>query len=609
MQIGLKGFLDVHAAKLGRAVILLLLMLSSMLPASAYAASEYIRINFDDNSIPSGWTYHNPLVSVGYADNAGISGGRFFAGYDSIGVLTLELPPSPDLVGISIDWQANLSPNYWGNQQGVALRNTIDREFRAETWTNPYGWGNNYPRILFSDVSHYSLAQLVQMTPGVYSYSAKFSNGLTSFSASNEGGNIFGMESRNDVLSMAGISGIQLMVYQTVGEQIWLDNVSIRIDRISGLSIPSPIANGVFSGNYVADPSSRSSIVAKNLTIVAESNFSLGANEVIDLDNGQGTLTIDKGAVFSGNGTIRGNVLNRGLVRIPVKALAQVKGSEVQYVVDAPTTMPAAQQPVAAVVVTAASPVVINQDTYFRFARWSGGCDSAGTCGGTGSGGATSAPLLTLSAGITNPQVIELREASPVVNGTFAVDASLSVTGSYTQESTGILRLFIAGHGQADFSSASQSGGSYSQLMVGEAVQLDGQVQVVLQPELFAAFGYAPRQGDTFDFVIGTAGISLAEGLRFGVLVTDAGKSKLPGLTMTGYSSPIEGDPDHLWLIQNSILKFSLAEGGTVLRGTLTSQLELTTAVPEPTAAVLMLLGISGLLAKLARLGRPCNLA
>lgn len=178
-----------------------------------------------------------------------------------------------------------------------------------------------------------------------------------------------------------------------------------------------------------------------------------------------------------------------------------------------------------------------------------------------------------------------------MIRGTFAVDASLEVTGSYTQEETGALRLFVGGNDGADLG-FSRNGGSYSQLFVGEAVTLDGTLEIVLQPELFAGFGYTPTVGDTFDFIVGEQGIALAEGLDYLFFVTADGMPLIEGLTFARYDSGLAADPDDLYLIAEQMFSFELVENDTVLRATLIADINVA-AVPEPQTYALMLMGLA----------------
>ena len=81
---------------------------------------------------------------------------------------------------------------------------------------------------------------------------------------------------------------------------------------------------------------------------------------------------------------------------------------------------------------------------------------------------------------------------------------------------------------------------------MGEAVTLDGTIEVVLEPDLFSTFHYDPKIGDTFDFVTSGVGITLAQGLQYQFFVTAADASYLKGFDLVSYSSGIADGPDIL---------------------------------------------------------------
>jgi hypothetical protein len=257
-------------------------------------------------------------------------------------------------------------------------------------------------------------------------------------------------------------------------------------------------------------------------------------------------MNVLAGAVFTGNGIIEGNVINAGLVRIPIVDLPQIHGGTVF-----PNPIPPGGG------VNDPNPLPVNPGTGIFFGGgWAGG-------GGGGGGG-------FVGGGGNPPPVI--RAPDVPVQGTFAVDASLEVTGNYTQTATGDTRLYIGGDTPASIN-FSNTGGDYSQLFVDKAVTLAGGLQVVLQPELFSQFNYTPHVGDTFDFIMGTGGITLATGFTEQIFVDQAGLSLVSGLNLTLYSSGISGDPDTLYQISNNLFSFTLIDNNTILQGTLIAPL------------------------------------
>jgi hypothetical protein len=178
-------------------------------------------------------------------------------------------------------------------------------------------------------------------------------------------------------------------------------------------------------------------------------------------------------------------------------------------------------------------------------------------------------------------------------------EPNLGASGRFMQSSTGVLRLFIGGNARMNFGGV-ENGPSYSQLSVGEELVLDGELQLVLQPELLLQFGHRLSIGDTFDFARSQTAVSLSSNLRYSVFVTAAGKHLIDGLSFSQYSSGYVGDPDSLYKIGETVFSFDLSDDGTVLRGTLVQEISVT-AVPEPSAYLLLLSGIGAIVAMLRR--------
>lgn len=314
-------------------------------------------------------------------------------------------------------------------------------------------------------------------------------------------------------------------------------------------------------------------ISLQGLDVLAGGSFTLGANETLNLNNGSGALHVQKGGVFTGNGTIEGNVLNAGLVRIPIVALSQVQGGNINIPVPAP-----------GVAISSPGQICLGCTGGIGGAIYSFGGSGGGGLGGAGGGvGSVGSP----------PPVVTVSAPSLNVQQTLSVDASLEVTGNYTQTSSGALRLFVGGNQPGSFG-ASKSGGTYSQLFVDSSATLDGALQIVLQPELFSQFGYTPKVGDKFDFVTATGGLTLSPTLSYQLFVTTAGAGYLAGLKTSSYSSGISSDPDSLLQISDKLFDFSLIDNGTVLQGTLIEPLNFA-PVPLPAALWLLVSGLGGL--------------
>lgn len=155
--------------------------------------------------------------------------------------------------------------------------------------------------------------------------------------------------------------------------------------------------------------------------------------------------------------------------------------------------------------------------------------------------------------------------ASPVSRGSIIWDGKLEVTGSFTQTSTGVMRLFIAGPTQGE---------TYSQLAVGLGATLEGGVQIVLEPELLSSVApfpppYLPPVGTSFDMVVAEGGITLPSGgLNVTTLMTAAG-AELLGLSLPTFNSGFEDDPNRLVVWPENAFTYELVNGGKTLRFTL----------------------------------------
>jgi len=255
------------------------------------------------------------------------------------------------------------------------------------------------------------------------------------------------------------------------------------------------------SANRVPSSPSSSNVTVEmgDLTIQEGANFGLGVNETLVLTDGP--LVIEQGGVFQGNGSIIGDVINAGLIIIRIMEETIL-------------------------------PNLTSNDGIFSIVR----------------------------ENRETPLVID----SPIGNsGVFATDGSLEVTGTFTQTSTGMLRLFIEGE---------NPGIDYSQLTVGDTVDLDGELQVVLNQAKFDPFSL--DVGDTFDLVridpaVSGKVITLRPSFSYRVMATQKIEDQMiaAGLTTSPYVG-LENDPDKLVELDGNLFSFALAEGDTVMRAT-----------------------------------------
>jgi hypothetical protein len=342
------------------------------------------------------------------------------------------------------------------------------------------------------------------------------------------------------------------------GAGVAIDEIEIR--AAYDFAIPTPLSvelqyagpddPAFFVGERAGNggvPAPPTSITLESLDLIEGSEFTLDPHETLVLTTGP--LYIGPGSVFTGNGVIQGGVINAGLLRIPIVRIAtvnQAAGGVVAFELPAPPP---------------GMPVII------------------------GGGGGVSLAEGTMLA-FSPPEVDEptpevvIDQQMVASEGVLRFDASLEITGSFEQRETGALRMFIAGD--------DQPGVNYSQLKVGEGVELGGALELVFEPALFDEFDYLPQVGDTFDLITSPAGITIAGGgLTLRNFIPASAQSLIFGATLTSFNSGIAADPDQLLEIEETLFRVDLVEQGTVLRATLIAPLVL---VPEPAAAVLLLI-------------------
>jgi hypothetical protein len=286
----------------------------------------------------------------------------------------------------------------------------------------------------------------------------------------------------------------------------------------------------------------------QSLTVEPGDTATLGPEDTLVLTDGP--LVVAPGAIFTGDGTVDGNVINEGLVRIPIVKLNEL--SEFSF-----GTVEVSSSGVAPVYAS----FTVNPDTIVSFGGDGGGGGGFGGGGGGAAGGGGGGGGGIIEASATNSGVF-----IPV-----GYYANLEITGTYTQTDTGALRLFIGGN---------QKGVTYSHLTVDSPVSLSGKIELVLEPDLF---NFLPSVGETFDLIDCPAGITIPDSLTLLNFITQTGASYVPGLTLTPYNSGIEGDPDQLDQIQEPIFAYSIVDNGTELEATLVEP------VPEPKSWMLLI--------------------
>ncbi|HBR93185.1 MAG TPA: hypothetical protein DEA90_03370 [Opitutae bacterium] len=300
----------------------------------------------------------------------------------------------------------------------------------------------------------------------------------------------------------------------------WDSSFSTVTDNLTVTAIYGPTLNNAGPEDDAVSNTDReapaddqpSTVSLGSLTVNPDTTFTLGAQETLTLSDGP--LTISSGASFTANGLIDGDVINNGLLRVPVIDLPSILNTGTLYVVtEAPTTI--------------TRPLTLNDGGYTVF---------------TGERVTIDAP----------------RQAN---SGVLATESSLEITGDFEQSSTGTLRMFLSGP---------TPGTEYSQLETGGDASIAGEFQIVLRPD---DLPYLPTPNTTFDFVVSTDGsVTLDPSLVVTTLVesTQLGAFDEDSIAYSDYNSGLGNvlDPDSLVELDSSLFTITVVEAGTILRAT-----------------------------------------
>jgi hypothetical protein len=309
-----------------------------------------------------------------------------------------------------------------------------------------------------------------------------------------------------------------------------------------------PTDNATFAGTR-PDPGPNGAAMTlsyNSLTLQPGSTFNLGVNELLILGGGTGTLTINTGATFNDFGTaVLGNVYSSGLFATTLShasLVTSIQGGVVQ--IQSPPVINPNQSPLN-IPSPFSSPFRIAAHTLVSIGNAGFGATNGGIPG----------------AGLPNayfPGHYQLSSPSLIVNGTLAWDGQIDPFGSFSESSTGTLRIFIAG---------ATKGQSFNALNIIGAATLSGSLQIVLQPEVL---GYLPHVGDTFDLITAGGGLTLPQGsIPIQTLMTANGASFL-GITLPAFSTGFTPDPSQLVSLPQNLFAASVVNGNT-LRITMTS--------------------------------------
>lgn len=218
----------------------LLPTLAFTLAASAAAASapqtQYM-LDFYTNTMPSGWHLTKNLIG----NNYGIKDGRFFSGQtDSAALLWTDFRISPVAELVEFRWDGNISKTYWGAQSGVVLTDSLGRGITARWRTATVVNGSQVELVLATADELRRI--FVEIPEGDYRFIASFTNAFASFSGSLNGVERFNTSMNISAPIVSSANRIDLWTYQTIGPDVWMDNIWIQ-----AAVVPEPRTAALFA--------------------------------------------------------------------------------------------------------------------------------------------------------------------------------------------------------------------------------------------------------------------------------------------------------------------------------------------------------------------------
>lgn len=218
---------------ISRSLFTMLMFLAS---AAAHCAPLDVSLDFNDNAIPSAWSIRPGPLNTG--SNYRVAGGRFYAGQvDSSAFLSLAYSPSPGVAALDIEWDGSVFQTYWGNNEGVEVVDDHATRFLARTESNSYLYGDG---ILVHLGSGTAPIDKLPLASGSYHFHTRYIDGSVQFSAAMSGTEVFSYSLAAPGLVLADLTAIELVVYETLGPESWLDNVHIG-EQVSAVPEPSTV--------------------------------------------------------------------------------------------------------------------------------------------------------------------------------------------------------------------------------------------------------------------------------------------------------------------------------------------------------------------------------
>lgn len=202
-----------------KSLVALLVLVCTL--ASAQSAKK-IKLDFDDNLVPPGWT----LTRVA-GTNSGVADGRFYAGQvDSRAVLSTPYAIQPKTKNVTFEWHGSVFVTYWGNQSAAQFIFPDGQALMARLRTSEFHYGP-VVQVELAARDDYKVVDL-SIPHGTYRLKAEFTDSSVTLTGRLNGALIF-----TETLAvtsgarLADVDQAQLFVYETVGDDVWMDNVKI----------------------------------------------------------------------------------------------------------------------------------------------------------------------------------------------------------------------------------------------------------------------------------------------------------------------------------------------------------------------------------------------
>lgn len=231
-------------------------LLAANLSASTITVSQLF--DFNDNSVPLGWTYTRPN-----GPNNGFFNGRWEGwATDGHGLLTMNLNLAGGvLTALKMEWDGNNAVATNGNGSSThAIAVTGDgRTFRAAGASGTY-YGPTSPVYLTTQVDPgYGNGTLFERTPELsyLHYVASFSDGRIDLAAYlNGGASVFGTSQLilPGEIALADITALVAFTAYTTGNDItWMDNLQIDYTyTTASSSVPDTSSTWLLMGGAIA---------------------------------------------------------------------------------------------------------------------------------------------------------------------------------------------------------------------------------------------------------------------------------------------------------------------------------------------------------------------